>query len=159
MHKFRKQWRQEPPRKLCKVCEFTCLTTGGPRFHQNAKHSGLEGPQEIKCALCDYTNSKMTPSVNTESESTFFLNKINEEKKHCYSVKSLSFHFRKKAFLLSICTENMILLSNQSRAGWTENNKDKKNRGHYQSGQKKFVWAIFLSGPLFCPDKRAFTTK
>ena len=31
---------------------------GGLMFHQNAEHSGLEGPQEFKCALCDYTASK-----------------------------------------------------------------------------------------------------
>ena len=28
MHKFRKYGDQEPPRKLCKLCDFTCLTTG-----------------------------------------------------------------------------------------------------------------------------------
>ena len=37
------------------------------------------------------------------------LDKIHE--KHCYSVKSARFHLLKKAFLLSICTENMIVLS------------------------------------------------
>ena len=58
MHKFRKQRWQEPPRKPCKLCDFTYLTTGGLRFLQNAKHSGLKGPQEFKCALCDYTASK-----------------------------------------------------------------------------------------------------
>ena len=58
MNKFRKHGEQEPPRKLCKLWDFTCLATGGPRFHQNAEHSGLEGPQEFKCALCDYTASK-----------------------------------------------------------------------------------------------------
>ena len=51
----------------------------------------------------------MTPSVNTESESMVLL--IRFMKKHCYSVKSASFHLLKKAFLLSICTENMIVLS------------------------------------------------
>ena len=56
MHKFRKHGGQEPPRKPCKLCDFTCLTTGG--FNQNAEHSGLEGPQEFKCALCDYTESE-----------------------------------------------------------------------------------------------------
>ena len=65
MHKFRKHGGQEPPRKHCKLCDFTCLTTGGLRFHQNAEHSGLEGPQDFKCALCDYTASKNYPSLNT----------------------------------------------------------------------------------------------
>jgi len=55
MHKFRKHRGQEPPRKLCELCDFTCLTTVGLRFHQNAGYSGPEGPQEFKCALCDYT--------------------------------------------------------------------------------------------------------
>ena len=76
MHKFRKHGGQEPPRKLCELCDFTCLTTGGLRFHQNAEHSGLEGPQNFKCALYDYTASKMTPSVNTESESMVFLTRL-----------------------------------------------------------------------------------
>ena len=58
MHKFRKYGGQEPPRKLCKLCDFTCLTTDGLRFHQNVEHSRLQGPQELKCALCDYTASK-----------------------------------------------------------------------------------------------------
>ena len=58
MHKFKKHGRQEPSRKLCELCDFTCLTTDGLRFHQNAEHSGLEGPQEFKNALCDYTTSK-----------------------------------------------------------------------------------------------------
>ena len=51
MHKIRKHGRQEPPRKMCNLCDFTFLTTGG--FHQHAEHSGLEGPQEFKWALCD----------------------------------------------------------------------------------------------------------
>ena len=58
MHKFRKHGGQEPPRKLCELCDFTCLTTGGLRFHQNVELSELEGPQEFKCALCDYTCTK-----------------------------------------------------------------------------------------------------
>ena len=58
MHKLRKHGGQEPPRKLCERCDFTCLTTAGLRFHQNAEHSGLEGPQQLKCALCGYTASK-----------------------------------------------------------------------------------------------------
>ena len=29
MHKFRKYGGQEPPRKLCELCDFTCLTTDG----------------------------------------------------------------------------------------------------------------------------------
>ena len=53
MHKFRKHGGHEPPRKISELCDFTCLT-GGSRFHQNAEHFGLEGPQEFKCALCDY---------------------------------------------------------------------------------------------------------
>ena len=40
------------------LCDFTCLTTGGLRFNQNAKYLGLEGPQEFKCALGDNTASK-----------------------------------------------------------------------------------------------------
>ena len=58
MHKFRKYGGQEPPRKLCKLYDFTCLTTDGPRFHQTVEHSRLQGPQELKCALCDYPASK-----------------------------------------------------------------------------------------------------
>ena len=54
MHKFIKHGEQEPPRKLCKLCDFTCLTTGGLRFHQNVKHLGLKGPPEFKNTLCDY---------------------------------------------------------------------------------------------------------
>ena len=54
-NKFRKYGGQEPPRKLCKLCDFTCLTTDGLRFHQNVEHSRLQGPQKLKCALCDYT--------------------------------------------------------------------------------------------------------
>ena len=46
MHKFRKHGGQEPPRKLWELCNFTCLTTGGLRFHRNAERSGLEGPQQ-----------------------------------------------------------------------------------------------------------------
>ena len=58
MHKFRKYEDQEPQRKLCKLCDFTCLTTDGLRFHQNVEHSRLQGPEELKCALCNYTASK-----------------------------------------------------------------------------------------------------
>ena len=58
MHKFRKYVCQEPPRKLCKLCDFTCLITDGLRFCQNVEHSRLQGTQEFKCALCDYTASK-----------------------------------------------------------------------------------------------------
>ena len=29
MHKLRKRGGQEPPRKLCELCDFTCVTTGG----------------------------------------------------------------------------------------------------------------------------------
>ena len=35
MHRFRKYGGQEPPRKLCKLCDFTCLTSDGLRFHQH----------------------------------------------------------------------------------------------------------------------------
>ena len=38
-----------------------------------------------------------------------FLSRV--KKKYCYSVKSANFYLLKKAFLLSICTENMIVLS------------------------------------------------
>ena len=62
MHKFRKHRGQEPPRKLCEVCDLTCLTTGGLRFHKNAEPSRMEGTQEFKCYLCDYTASKITAS-------------------------------------------------------------------------------------------------
>ena len=62
MHKFRKHGGQEPPRKLFKVCDLTCLITGGLRFHKNAEPSRMEGPQGFKCDLCDYTDSKITPS-------------------------------------------------------------------------------------------------
>ena len=55
MHKFKKPGGQDPPRELYELCDFTCLTNGGLRFHTRAEHSGLEGPQEFKCALCDYT--------------------------------------------------------------------------------------------------------
>ena len=72
MHKFRKHGGQEPPRKLCELCDFTCQTTGGLRFHQNAEHSGLDGPQEFKCALCD-TLSKHRIRVHG------IFNKINEK--------------------------------------------------------------------------------
>ena len=58
MYKFRKFGGQEPLRKLCELFDFTCPTTGDLRFHQNAEHLGLEGAQEFKCALCDYTASK-----------------------------------------------------------------------------------------------------
>ena len=56
MHKFRKHGGQKPPSKLCKLCDFNCLTTDDLRFHQNVEHSRLEGTQELKCALCDYTD-------------------------------------------------------------------------------------------------------
>ena len=58
MQKFRKYGDQEPLGKLCKPCDFTCLTSEGLRFHQNVEHSRLQGPEELKCALCDYTASK-----------------------------------------------------------------------------------------------------
>ena len=72
MHKFRKHGGQEPPRKLCEVYDLTCLTTGGLRFHKNAEPSRMQGPQEFKCDLCDYTASKIMPLVNTESETMVF---------------------------------------------------------------------------------------
>ena len=52
---------------------------------------------------------KMTPSVNKELESMVFLTRLM--KNHCYSAKGVSFHLLKKSFLLSICTENMIVFS------------------------------------------------
>ena len=53
IHKFRKHGGQEPPKKMCKLCGFTCLISGG--FHQNTERSGLQGPKEFKCALCENT--------------------------------------------------------------------------------------------------------
>ena len=44
MHKFRNHGGQELSRKLFELCDFTCLITGGLRFHQNAERSGLKGP-------------------------------------------------------------------------------------------------------------------
>ena len=79
MHKFIKQWRQEPPWKLCKLCDFTYLTNGGPRVHKNAKHSGLEGPKEFKCALCDYTASINYNFSKHRFSEHGFPNKINEK--------------------------------------------------------------------------------
>ena len=78
MHKFRKNGGQEPPMKLCELCDFTCLTTGGLRFHQNAEHLGLKGSQQFTSALCDYTFQKLH-SVNTESESMVFFFFLNEK--------------------------------------------------------------------------------
>ena len=78
MHRFRKHGGQEPPRKLCELCDFTCLTTGGLRFHQNAEHLGLKGSQQFTSALCDYTFQKLH-SVNTESESMVFFFFLNEK--------------------------------------------------------------------------------
>ena len=108
MHKFRKHRGQEPPRKLCEVCDLTCLTTGGLRFHKNAEPSRMEGTQEFKCYLCDYTASKITTSVNTESESMVLFFTILFQK-HCFSVKCASFFVLKKTLFLSICTENMMV--------------------------------------------------
>ena len=110
MHKFRKHRGQEPQRKLCELCDFTWQTTGGLRFHQNAEHSGLDGPQEFKCILCDYKASKNYILSKHRIRKHGIFNKINE-KKQSYSVKSVSFHLLKKSFLLRICTENMIVLS------------------------------------------------
>ena len=76
MHKFRKHGGQEPPWKLCELCDLTCLTTGGLRFHQNTEHSKVEGLQEFKCALCDSTALKITPSIKRELESGIFSNII-----------------------------------------------------------------------------------
>ena len=33
IHKFVNNGGQEPPRKLCKLYDFTCVTIGGLRFH------------------------------------------------------------------------------------------------------------------------------
>ena len=79
MHKFRKHIGQEPPRKLCELCDFTCLTTGGLRFHQNAGYSGLEGPQEFKCALCDYTALKNDTLSQHRIREHGTLDKIHEK--------------------------------------------------------------------------------
>ena len=37
MHKFKKHGGQEPPRRLCELCDCTGQTTGGRRFHQNTE--------------------------------------------------------------------------------------------------------------------------
>ena len=39
--------------KFMGLWDFTSLTTGGHSVHHNAEHSGREGPQEFKCAMCD----------------------------------------------------------------------------------------------------------
>ena len=57
MYMFRQYGGQEPLRKLCKLCDFTCLTTEGLRFNLNVEHSRLQGPQELNHALCDYKAS------------------------------------------------------------------------------------------------------
>ena len=54
MHKFRKHGGQEPQGNLCKLCDLTCMTIGGLRFHQNAKYSRLQGVQQFKYAWCEY---------------------------------------------------------------------------------------------------------
>ena len=77
-------------------------------FYQNAEHTGLEGLPEFKCALCDYTASKKYTLSKHRIKENGILNKNNE--KHCYIVKSAIFlFFFKKAFFLSICTENIIV--------------------------------------------------
>ena len=58
--------------ELCKLCDFTCLTTGGLMFHTNSKHSRLEGPQEYKCALCDYTAYIKLHPYETQNEIAWF---------------------------------------------------------------------------------------
>ena len=79
MHKFRKHRGQEPPRKFCKLCDSTCLTTGDLRFHQNAELSGLEGSQEFMCALCDYTASKNDTLSKHRIRNHGIFNNINEK--------------------------------------------------------------------------------
>ena len=49
MHKLRKYGGQELHKKLCELCDFTCLTTDRLRLHKTADHSGLEGPQGFIC--------------------------------------------------------------------------------------------------------------
>ena len=92
MHKLRKHGGQEPPRKLCRPCDFTCLTASGLGFHQNALHSELEGPQEFKCAFCDYTASKEYSFSKRIIREYGIIYMINEQRQ-CYSVKSATFHF------------------------------------------------------------------
>ena len=90
LHKFRKHGGQEPLRKFCKLCDFTCLTTGGLRFRQNTEHSGLEGPQEFKCALCDYTASKHDTLSKHRIREHGILNKTDEKALlHCEECKFL----------------------------------------------------------------------
>jgi hypothetical protein len=48
-------------------------------FHQNAVHSGLEGPQGFKCGLCDYTASKNYTISKHRIGEHGILNKINEK--------------------------------------------------------------------------------
>ena len=109
MHKFRKHRGQEPPRKLCEVCDLTCLTTGGLRFHKNAEPSRMEGTQEFKCYLCDYTASKITASVNTESESMvlFFYNIISKTLFYCEMCKFSC--TKENPIPSSICTDNIMV--------------------------------------------------
>ena len=46
-----------------------------------------------------------------------------------------------------------ITQDNKSKAGWTENNKDKKIKGIDNADKKKLVRTIFLSGQFFVRTK------
>ena len=143
MHKFRKLGGQEPPRKLCVLCNFTCLTTGGLMF-QNPDHLGLEGPPEFKFALCDYTASKKYIVIKHRIREHGILNKIN--KKALLQCEECKFSFASESFLAkhmyskydsvvpklnhkyNLCNYNFLIkelfamhIHNEKRAGWTEN--------------------------------------
>ena len=48
-------------------------------FINNAEQSGLEGPQEFKCALCDYTASKNDTLSKHRIRKHGIFNKSNEK--------------------------------------------------------------------------------
>ena len=61
-------------------------------FHQNAENSGLEGPQEYKCAMCDYTTSKNDTISKHKIGEHGILNK-NYEKKALLQCEECKFSF------------------------------------------------------------------
>ena len=99
MYKFRKHGGQEPPRKICKLCDFTCLTTGGLMFQ---KMLNLQDFRVLKSLSVLYAFSE-----NRIKEHDFPFTIMVQ--KHFCSVKCASFYVLKKALLLGICTENMMV--------------------------------------------------